>query len=291
MNSIDPLKQQAALDYRRIAAAIEYLSANFKDQPDLESLAATVHVSPFHLQKMFTDWAGISPKKFVKYLTAEYAKSILQQGNATVADAAFEAGLSGPGRLHDLFVSIEAMTPGTFRSGGKGLNIRFSFAPSLFGAVLVASTGLGICHLSFADDDAAALHNLKQRFPMADFREEWDALQEQALALLHGATPVNRLKLHLKGTPFQLKVWEALLRIPPGRLATYGQLAAAAGTEGAPRAAGTAIGCNPVAYLIPCHRVIRSSGITGEYAWGSIRKKAIIAWEGAKNELGNQRTG
>lgn len=269
-------------DYQRIEKAISYIADNFQRQPDLEEVAKQVHVSPFHFQRMFKEWAGVSPKKFLQYISLEHAKSLLKK-NLPLSDVSFETGLSGTGRLHDLFISIEGMTPGEYKNGGEQLAINYSFAESPFGNIIVASTAKGICHLAFAEDETLALAHLKQLFPNASFRQMVDTLQQNALFIFtQDWKNLSNIKLHLKGTDFQLKVWEALLKVPMGGLTTYGTLASNIGNARAPRAVGTAVGDNPVAFLIPCHRVIRSTGAIGDYHWGSNRKAAIIGWESAK---------
>lgn len=271
---------QESINYQRIAEAIEYIRQNFKEQPALDDIAEKVHLSPYHFQRLFTEWAGVSPKKFLQYLSAEYAKSILQDKRSTLFDAAYETGLSGTGRLHDLFVSIEGMTPGEFKNGGSALAINYSFAESPFGDVLVASTPKGICHLAFADDREEAFVQLQVRFPNAQYRQIVDVLQQNALYIFtRDWRELSGIKLHLKGTPFQLKVWEALLKIPLGSLSTYSSIASALEQPTASRAVGTAVGNNPVAFLIPCHRIIQSTGEFGQYHWGSTRKMAMIGWE------------
>lgn len=270
-------------NYDRIATAIDYIRTNFKEQPDLSEVAEKVHLSPFHFQRLFTDWAGVSPKKFLQYLSIEHAKSMLQDKGATLFDTAFDTGLSGTSRLHDLFIGIEGMTPGEYKNGGEALPINYSFAESPFGEIIVASTPKGICHLAFIDDRDRALAELKAQFPNARYRQTVDLIQQNALYIFsQDWSSLSDVKLHLKGTPFQLKVWEALLNIPMGRLSTYGAISEAIGSPGASRAVGSAIGSNPVAFLIPCHRVIRSTGDTGGYHWGGTRKRAIIGWEAAK---------
>lgn len=271
--------------YRRVERAITYLNANFQRQPSLEEVAAAVHLSPYHFQRVFTEWAGVSPKKFVQYLSVQYAKSLLQQGPATLLDTAHETGLSGTGRLHDLFVRIEGMTPGEFKRGGEQLSINYSFAETPFGEVMVASTAKGVCHLSFQDTEAQGLSGLQRQFPRAALRQITDRHQQAALFIFQEDwRRLDRVKLHLAGTPFQLKVWESLLRIPAGRLASYAQVARDIGSPGSARAVGSAVGGNPVAVLIPCHRVIQSSGRLGEYRWGGTRKSALIGWEAARVE-------
>ncbi|HSC37405.1 MAG TPA: methylated-DNA--[protein]-cysteine S-methyltransferase [Chitinophagaceae bacterium] len=269
--------------YNRIAEAIEYLKKNFQSQPNLDDLAREVHLSPFHFQRMFTEWAGISPKKFLQYLTVEYAKGILKDKKASLFDTAFETGLSGTGRLHDLFIKIEGMTPGEFKNGGEQLSINYSFAESPFGDIIVAATPKGICHLAFADNKEEALQELKQRFPRATYQQVVDMIQQSALHIFRQDwNKPEQIKLHIKGTAFQLKVWQALLEIPAGDLSTYSTLAGKIRQPTASRAVGTAIGDNPVAFLIPCHRVIKSTGETGGYHWGSTRKTAMIGWEAAR---------
>ncbi len=271
------------INYNRIADAIEYLKSNFKSQPNLDQVAEKVHLSPFHFQRLFSEWAGTTPKKFLQYTTVEYAKSLLKDNQATLLDTAFEIGLSGTSRLHDLFINIEGMTPAEYKNGGKNLNIHYSFAESPFGNVLVASTQKGICYMAFAEDDQQALRLLQSHFPNATFRQMVDLIQQNALYIFtHDWSKLHQIKLHLKGTDFQLKVWQALLKIPMGQLTTYGSIANKIDNPNASRAVGTAIGSNPVAYLIPCHRVIQSSGEIGGYMWGPTRKTAIIGWEGIK---------
>jgi len=277
------MKTQEIINYNRIAEAIDYIKHNFKAQPNLDEVAEKIHVSPFHFQRMFTDWAGVSPKKFLEYISIEHAKDILKNQQATLSDAAFETGLSGTSRLHDLFINIEGMTPGEYKNGGENLSINYSYAESPFGNILVASTAKGICYMAFADNEEQALHDLQKHFPNAQLRQMVDMIQQNALYIFtHDWSKLNKIKLHLKGTDFQLKVWETLLKIPMGRLSTYGNIAKQINISGASRAVGTAIGSNPVAFLIPCHRVIQSTGIIGGYHWGNTRKTAMIGWEAAK---------
>lgn len=277
------MKQQQELNYERIAAAIRFIKENRQEQPRLETIAGHVNMSPAHFQRMFQEWAGISPKNFLQYLNVEYAKRILKQTHASLFDTACEVGLSGTGRLHDLFVNIEGMTPGEYKNGGQALRINYSFAETPFGQVMVASTDKGICHLAFVDEgEEEALGSLKQLFPNAAYTQCPDRKQEDALSVFNRDwSKPEEIKLHLKGTSFQLKVWETLLKIPAGGLTTYADLATKSGHEGACRAVGTAIGRNPVAFLIPCHRVIKATGDIGNYHWGEVRKEAIIGWEAA----------
>jgi AraC family transcriptional regulator of adaptative response/methylated-DNA-[protein]-cysteine methyltransferase len=277
------METQESINYQRIADAINYIRLNFKEQPNLDEVAEKVNLSPFHFQRMFTEWAGISPKKFLQYLSVEYAKGILKEKQATLFDAAFETGLSGTGRLHDLFINIEGMTPAEYKNGGKALIINYSFAESPFGDILVASTTKGICYLAFADDKEEAFGQLQAQFPNATYHQVVDMTQQNALFIFKKDwSKLSTVKLHLKGTAFQLKVWEALLHIPMGGLYTYGALAQNIDQPSASRAVGSAVGDNPVAFLIPCHRVIRSTGEFGQYHWGATRKSAIIGWEAAQ---------
>jgi AraC family transcriptional regulator of adaptative response/methylated-DNA-[protein]-cysteine methyltransferase len=277
------MKEQQQLNYERIAEAIEYINTNFKEQPALEDIAKKVHLSPFHFQKLFTEWAGTSPKKFLQYTSIQYAKKLLKENQATLFDAAFETGLSGTSRLHDLFISIEGMTPAEYKTGGKDLLINYSFAESPFGNILVASTQKGICYMAFYEEEADGLSLLQHHFPNAVFARRLDMMQQNALFIFQtGNSKLAEIKLHLKGTAFQLKVWETLLKIPQGQLTTYGTIAHHIEQPKASRAVGTAIGSNPVAFLIPCHRVIQASGALGGYMWGNTRKTAIIGWEAAK---------
>ncbi|MBP6286767.1 MAG: methylated-DNA--[protein]-cysteine S-methyltransferase, partial [Ferruginibacter sp.] len=252
-------------DYERIEKAIIYLKENFKEQPDLDAVARQVHLSPFHFQRLFKDWAGVSPKKFLQFISVEYAKGLLKQ-DLSLSDVSFETGLSGTGRLHDLFIGIEGMTPGEFRNGGEALKINYSFAETPFGDIIIASTPKGICQLAFVKDERSGIGNLQYFFPNARLLQKTDMIQQDALRFFTGDwSDLQKVKLHLKGTAFQLKVWQSLLKIPFGNISTYASIAANVKSPGASRAVGSAVGSNPVAFLIPCHRVIRSSGIIGEY--------------------------
>ena len=277
------MNTQNDINYQRIAEAIDYLKENFKDQPDLEKVAEKIHLSPFHFQRLFTDWAGVSPKKFLQYISLEHAKNILKDKQATLFDAAFETGLSGTSRLHDLFIKIEGMTPGEFKNGGEMLAINYSFAESPFGKIVVAATAKGICYMAFADNEAKTFAELKKLYPNATYHQVVDRIQQNALFIFtKDWNKLNEIKLHVKGSGFQLKVWETLLKIPVGQLSTYGSIASKIEKPSASRAVGTAIGDNPVAFIIPCHRVIQSTGSFGQYHWGSTRKTAMIGWEAAK---------
>ncbi|WP_222983004.1 methylated-DNA--[protein]-cysteine S-methyltransferase [Flagellimonas meishanensis] len=277
------MSEQEIINYNRIAKAIAHIRDNFKEQPSLDEMAREVHLSPYHFQRIFKEWAGISPKKFLQYTSVQYAKGILEESNTTLFDAAIETGLSGTSRLHDLFITIEGMTPGEYKNQGENLNINYSFAQSPFGLVTIAATEKGLCHVAFTDDEEKGLYELKMQFPKAKYQQRVDQTQVNALMFFaNDWGQISKIKLHLKGTDFQLKVWESLLRIPKGKLATYGNIAKMIEKPKASRAVGSAIGNNPIAYLIPCHRVIKSSGNLGDYRWDSIRKKAIIGWEAAQ---------
>lgn len=277
------MSAQDQIDYQRIAKAIEYIQSNFKLQPNLDEVAEKVNLSPAHFQKIFTDWAGTSPKKFLQFISLEHAKSLLKEEKANLFDAALETGLSSTSRLHDLFVNIEGMSPAEYKNGGKNLNINYSFSESPFGEIMTASTGKGVCYMAFAENKENALRDLVNKFPNASFFEKQDEFQQNALSIFtKDWSELGAIKLHLKGTDFQLKVWESLLTIPMGKLSTYGNLAREIGSPKASRAVGTAIGSNPVAFLIPCHRVIQSTGKIGGYMWGSDRKQMMIGWESSK---------
>lgn len=267
-------------DYQRIAKAIEFIRDNFRQQPKLEEVADAVYLSPFHFQRMFTQWAGVSPKKFQQFLSLNFSKELMKTAGVPLSEVAYEAGYSGSSRLHDLFVSIEAMTPGNYKSGGEDLKIQYSFHESPFGKIIVASTDIGVCKMEFVEEEEQGLPLLAREWPLAIFerkRERNEITVKQLFS--HPFSTAQPLKLNVQGTPFQIKVWEALLRIPEGKLATYQEIANFIGYPGASRAVGTAIGSNPVAVLIPCHRVIRRDGGIGGYHWGNDRKLSLIAWE------------
>lgn len=292
MSTIAPLLPHSAApvpfnweadDYARIAEAIRWLNTHYLDQPSLDDLAAHLHLSPFHMQRLFARWAGISPKRFVQYLTVEHAKQMLA-GKGNVLDASLESGLSGPGRLHDLFVTVEAVTPGEYKSGGLGVEIAWGTHDGPFGRYLLATTERGICGLTFIDEgEEGALADLRVRWPAARIVEDrgtTTAVAESIFPSTLGAVP-RPIHLLLKGTNFQLQVWRALLEIAPGNAASYEAVAQSIGAPTASRAVGSAVGANAIGYLIPCHRVIRKSGIVEGYAWGKVRKQAILAWESA----------
>ncbi len=274
---------QKQLDYQRVAQVIDYIRAHYQQQPDLETIAAQVHLSPQHFQRMFTEWAGVSPKKFLQFISIERAKHLLRIEQASLFDTADDIGLSGTGRLHDLFMTIEAMTPGEYKNGGAQLLVRYCFTDTPFGPVLMGATEKGLCHLAFFESETAALERLHSLFPNARF-EAREGPQHQSAATLFQKdwSSLPDIRLHLKGTSFQLKVWQALLQIPPGELSTYRAIAQTIDQPGASRAVGSAVGANPIAFLIPCHRVIRSDGGLGGYHWGLTRKTAMIGLEAAR---------
>lgn len=273
-------------DYQRIAQAIEYLETNYRDQPSLDDLARHLNLSPFHLQRLFTRWAGVSPKRFLQYLTVEHAKELLDNAES-VLDATYATGLSGPSRLHDLFIATEAVTPGEFKRQGQGMVIHYGRHATPFGDCLLATTPRGICMLTFLDasDWETARTELQTRWQAATLVEDQAGTAAYIDQIFpHNGVVAQPLHLHLQGTNFQIRVWEALLRIPPGAACSYADVAHAIGQANAARAVGSAVGANQIAYLIPCHRVIRKSGIVNEYRWGPTRKKALLAWEAAQLE-------
>jgi len=279
----------ASSDYATVAKAIRYLEENFLRQPSLEELAAWLGMSKFHLQRLFTRWAGVSPKRFTQFLTLEHAKGLLQASDP-ILTAAFASGLSGPARLHDLFINTEGVTPGEFKSGGRSLAISYGFHSTPFGTGLFARTERGLCHLSFLSTEdvegrESALSTLAAEWSGARLVEspgKMVSLVRSLFGPVQSTPPEASLSLVLKGTNYQIKVWNALLRIPPGTLTTYGRLATALGAPKSARAVGSAVARNSIAYLIPCHRVIREMGAFGQYRWGPERKKAILGWEAAQ---------
>ena len=271
-------------DYRRIASAIEYIEAHFDVRPNLDQIAAHVHLSRFHFDRLFKRWAGISPMQFLQSLTLAHTKRKLLESRS-VLDAALDAGLSGPGRLHDLFVTFEAMTPGEYKRLGAGLEIRYGIRPTPFGDCLLAVTGRGICHLGFVDDDKRdqAVEQLRDAWPNAVLHEDPAAIQPTIRRIFDLPSRDRSRPFHLllKGTNFQVNVWRALMTIPPGRVLAYQDLAALMGRPKAFRSAANAVAINPVAYLIPCHRVIAKTGSIHRYRWGAVRKKAMVGREEA----------
>jgi len=278
---------QATLDYQRIEKAIDFLEENFERQPTLSEIARSVHLSEYHFQRLFRRWVGISPKRFLQFLTKEYAKELLQRSR-NLLDVTYETGLSSPGRLHDLFVNCEAVTPGEFKRKGEGMRLKYGFHPTPFGECLLAMTDRGICWLAFVKSEGrqAELEALRKKWPNAETEENIQATKrvvQEIFGLVTNGRPVSQFHLHLHGTNFQLKVWEALLRIPAGNAVAYEEIAEHIGKPKAVRAVANAVANNPVAFLIPCHRVIRKLGEFGGYRGGIARKKAILGWEGARH--------
>ena len=279
---------QGSQDYEKIAQAIIYLDAHLLEQPSLSDVAQAIHMSEFHFQRLFSRWVGISPKRFMQYVTKEHAKLLLTQ-STDVLTTAHSVGLSGPGRLHDMFVTCEAMTPGEYKHRGSGLRIGYGFHPSPFGDCMVGATDRGICGLEFIQDGGQnkALSQFKSRWPAAEIVPDQAGTGEvvsDMLALFQGQSE-PRVRIYLSGSNFQLKVWEALLEIPAGTVVSYQQVAIQIGIPGGNRAVGKAIANNPIPVLIPCHRVIRKNGDFGKYRFGKVRKKALLGWEMAKVDL------
>lgn len=268
-------------DYQRIERVIRFLDKHRADQPDLGELARQVSLSPFHFHRLFTSWAGITPKEFLQCLTAADVRRRLREGES-VLSAALEAGLSGPGRLHDLCVTVEAASPGEIKSGGAGWTMSWGFADTPFGRCLIAGGPRGLCALSFVESDREdrALASLRRNWPCATWeRDDAHATRTAHQVFQRRPSEAAPLRAFVKGSAFQVRVWRALLSIPPNAVTTYGKIAAAIGQPAAARAVGSAIGQNALAYLIPCHRVIRETGVIGDYRWGSARKRAMLAWE------------
>lgn len=282
MNTQTDFKQSSE-DYLRIEQAILYLENHYKDQPNLEAVAASVGLSEYHFQRLFTRWAGVSPKRFLQFLTKEGAKELLDKSE-NLLDTTHQVGLSSLGRLHDLFVAAEAVTPGEYKSKGEGVTIRYGIHLTPFGKCLIGLTERGICHLGFVEgSEGEAIDNLVRDWKAANMIEDYRATASLVRPIfdLHFNTRIKPLTLHLRGTNFQLKVWEALLQIPLGAVTTYEGIASRIGKPTATRAVGTAVGHNPIAVLIPCHRVIRKAGDFGKYRYGALRKKALLAYENA----------
>ena len=275
---------QEAVDYQRIEAVIRYLEDNFQRQPDLDEIAASVHLSKHHFERLFKQWAGVTPMQFMQYLTLEYAKERLA-ASRSVLETTLDAGLSSPGRLHDLFVNFTAVTPGDYKQGGVGLVIQYGFHPTPFGTAVLATTPRGICALRFVGEEGetAVLDQLQNEWPNA----AWLAAPEVTGPLVAQIFAPNKANgerpfhLYLKGTNFQVQVWQALLRLPPGALVSYQDVARLLGNPAATRAVASAVAHNPVGFLIPCHRVISGGGKLHNYRWGAARKKAIVGWEAA----------
>jgi AraC family transcriptional regulator of adaptative response/methylated-DNA-[protein]-cysteine methyltransferase len=287
LNTAFTVQKQRSDDYQIVEQALDYLGQNYINQPSLEEIAAHVGMSEFHFQRVFTRWAGISPKRFLQYLTKEHARELLDR-SASVMEAAYQSGLSGPGRLHDLFVTLDAVTPGEYKLHGAGMRISYGFHPTPFGECMLAITERGICGLGFVlhGERGEPLRDLRRRWKSADMREEPKKIAAFAESIFAGSarTADQNLKLFLNGTNFQIKVWEALLQIPAGEVATYEEIALSIGSPQAARAVGRAVATNPISYIIPCHRVIRKMGVIGEYRWGAARKKAILGWEMASTQ-------
>jgi AraC family transcriptional regulator, regulatory protein of adaptative response / methylated-DNA-[protein]-cysteine methyltransferase len=272
--------------YRLIEQAIQYIETNAHRQPELDEIASAIGLSEYHFQRLFTRWAGISPKRFIQFLTKEHAKELLTRSE-NLLDTTHQVGLSSLGRLHDLFVNTEAVTPGEYKSHGAGLTIRYGLHPTPFGKCLIATTERGICHLGFVQNsEGNAIDNLVADWKQAKMNEDYESTA-QIIARIFPDPETDsafkkadqRLSLHLRGTNFQIKVWEALLNIPTGSATTYEHIAAQIGNPNAVRAVGTAVGHNPIAVLVPCHRVIRKTGEFGNYRYGAARKKAVLARE------------
>ena len=276
--------EQLSVDYTRIEKAIEFIEMHRTCQPDLDAIARAVQLSPFHFQRLFSRWVGISPKRFLQFVTRGHARKMLA-GSESVLDAALNAGLSGPGRLHDLFLSCDAVTPGAYKAKGFGLDIRYGFSPTPFGGCMIAFTDQGVCNLKFVrnQSEEALVAWLLKAWPKAVFFRSDPEAKNYAAKIFSEGVPSKPLPLHLfiKGTNFQIKVWEALIRIPAGHAVTYQDVARYIGQPTAVRAVGTAIGKNPVPFIIPCHRVLRKTGEFGNYGEGKTRKKAILGWESA----------
>ncbi len=278
---------QLSADYQRIEQAILALEKNFRRQPSLDEIAKSVALSEYHFQRLFSRWVGISPKRFLQFLTKEYAKELIES-SPNLLDVAYESGLSGTGRLHELFVTCEAVTPGEFKNKGEGLQIFYGFHPTPFGYCLLAVTDRGICHVAFVQEGerTQAIKSLQKGWENAKITvapAKTRSLVDQIFNPIKNGKP-RPLHLFLSGTNFQIKVWEALLKIPAGAVASYEDIAARIGLPKASRAVGNAVSQNQVAYIIPCHRVVRKLGEFGNYRWGAARKKAMLGWEMARKE-------
>jgi AraC family transcriptional regulator of adaptative response/methylated-DNA-[protein]-cysteine methyltransferase len=282
MNFTAPESRQ---DYETIRVAIEFLSRRFREQPEIEAVAAACGVDSRTLNSLFRRWCGLTPKAFLQAVTLDNAKRLLAE-SASVLDASLELGLSGPGRLHDLFVVHEAMSPGEWRAGGDGLSVRYGFHPSPFGTALVMTTERGLCGLAFADpgEEPGALADMRARWRNADYREDSAATAGFAARIFQSDRwqPDTPLKVVLIGTDFEVRVWETLLKVPMGKAATYSAVANHIGAKSAARAVGAAVGKNPVSFVVPCHRIVASNGALTGYHWGLTRKRAMLGWEQAR---------
>ena len=269
-------------DYERVANVIRFLDRHHTDQPDLNALANAVGLSPFHFHRLFSTWAGITPKDFLQCLTLEHVKQLLRD-DYNVFDTAIHAGLSGPGRLHDLCVTLEAASPGEMKTGGADIQVDFGFAETPFGEALIGETKRGVCHLTFVNGEGrtAARERLASEWPNAKLNRDDARAAELSVTIFTNQTSTSQrpLRTFVRGTPFQIRVWRALLRIPSGSLTTYGRLAEAIGQSKAARAVGSAVGANPISFIIPCHRVIRETGALGNYGGGRVRKQVMVGWE------------
>lgn len=277
-------------DFARIARAIAYIDAHFREQPRLAAIAASAHLSEFHFNRLFRRWAGLTPRQYLAHVTARAARCALGQ-TSSVLDAAYAVGLSGPGRLHDLLVTLEGVTPGELKEGGHGLSLIYGFSATPFGEALLASTVRGLCHLAFVESDGerAALAALQEAWPRAQLHRDEPAAADLARRIWSADPGVAPLRLAVKGTNFQLKVWQALLELGRAGPTTYSALAQAAGVPGGARAVGQAVGANPVAWLIPCHQVLRHDGSLGGYHWGEERKRAMLAWSALSPAIASGR--
>ena len=286
--------KQLSQDYQRVEQAIRYVEDHYLEQPSLKEMAQSVGLSEYHFQRLFSRWVGISPKRFMQYLTKEQAKQLLMKSQ-DILSATYQSGLSGPGRLHDLFVTCEAVTPGEYKGRGQGVKIYYGFHPTPFGECLIATTRRGVCNLMFLQegDHFAASAELKSLWPEAEIIQDPDQTQAAAEEILNlfQLRSMAPLHLHLRGTNFQIKVWEALLKIPAGSVISYEELAVSIGSPRGSRAVGNAVARNPIPVLIPCHRGIRKSGEFGDYRWGSSRKKAMLGWELSKWEVARNESG
>jgi AraC family transcriptional regulator, regulatory protein of adaptative response / methylated-DNA-[protein]-cysteine methyltransferase len=285
-NSFMIVSTETNINYQRIEQAIRYLEENFQRQPELDEVAEKVHLSPFHFQRIFTDWAGISPKRFLQFLTVDFLKTKLKESK-NIVEAAESAGLSSQSRVYDLFTTLEAVTPQEYKLSGSGIRVEYGFHETPFGTCLIGVTERGICWLSFVnvdEDPIVEMEKMKEHWHQSVFHQD----QKLTLNLIgkifsHEDTKTqSKINVFVKGTNFQVKVWEALLRLPIGSVTTYQNIAEKIKNPKAMQAVGSAVGSNHIAYLIPCHRVIRKDGILGEYRWSAPRKKSIIGWEMAK---------
>lgn len=272
-------------DYQRVESAILFIEKNFRRQPALAEIAASIHLSEHHFQRLFSRWVGISPKRFLQFLTKEYAKKLLEK-SSNLLEVTYESGLSSPGRLHELFVTCEAMTPGEYKSRGHGMTIQYGFHPTPFGECLLATTARGICGLYFVKnrDRSRVLSMLKKNWRHATLQSAPAATRPfvEKIFFAEWQRAKQPMHLFLKGTNFQIKVWEALLKIPMGQIVSYEDLAHYLSAPKAARAVGNAVASNPISFLIPCHRVVRKAGDIGNYLGGPARKKAILGWEAAR---------